>query len=256
MLETAKKAAKEGGKTALGHYKKGMEYEKKDDDTLVSAADRETEETIKRIILEKFPGHAIKGEETGRTGKGSIVWHVDPIDGTSNFVSHIPYFCVSVAVEKDGRFVIGVIYDPIKDEMYYAEEGKGAFVNGKRIHVSDRSFRDSSHVIHVSFRNNDSEKKHLIYREMAKIALRFRNFGACALELAELARGRVVSFIGDGTNSYDFAGGAVIIREAGGIATDCFGNELTDKSKTILAANSRKSHEKVLAITKKFYESL
>jgi len=256
MIEIAKKAALEGGKIVLKHYKKGMKYEKKPDDSLVSVADGETEEVIKKIILAKYPDHAIKGEETGKTGESSIVWHIDPIDGTSNYVNQIPYFCVSIAVEKDGKFVIGVVYDPIKEELFYAEEGKGAFLNGKKIQVSDEDIKYGCHIVHVSFRNNSPEKKHLVFKEMAKITSRFRNFGACALELTEIARGRIVSFITDSTNSYDFAGGFMVLKEAGGIATNCLGNELNGKSTSVIAANNAKNHKKILSITKKFFEEL
>jgi len=256
MIEIAKKAAKEGGKIVMKHFKKGIKYEKKPDDSLVSVADKETEEVIKKIILSEYPNHAIKGEETGKSGDGDIIWHLDPIDGTSNFVNQIPYFCVSIAVEKAGKFVIGVVYDPIKDELFYAEEGKGAFLNGEKISVSEECIKYGCHIVHVSFRKNSPEKKHTIFKEMAKITSRFRNFGACALELTEIARGRIVSFITDSTNTYDFAGGAVIVKEAGGIATDCFGNELNGKSTSIIAANNSKNHKKIILVTKKFFEEL
>ena len=256
MLETAKKAAKEGGKVALKYFKKEIKFEKKPDDSFVSAADTEAEEAIKKVILEKFPSHAVKGEETGKTGKGSIVWHVDPIDGTSNFKSRIPYFSVSIAVEKDGRFILGVVYSPVRDEMYHAEEGKGAFLNGKRIKVNDLSCREGLHIMDVSFRKNKPEKKPRLIEMMLKISVRFRNFGTCSLEMMEVAKGNAVSFIADASSPHDFAAGAVIVKEAGGTATDCFGNELTGKSTTIAAANNKENHEKIVQITEKFFSSL
>lgn len=256
MIETAKKAAREGGMVALKYFKKEIEFEKKADDSFVSVADRETEEVIKKIILEKFPDHAVKGEETGKTGEGNIVWHVDPIDGTSNFKNRIPYFSVSICVEKDGEFILGVVYNPIKDEMYHAEKGKGAFLNSKKIKVNDMNCRDGIHIMDLSYRKNKPEKKPKLFEKMLEITWRFREFGTCSLEMTEVAKGCAVSFIADATNPHDFGAGAVIVKEAGGVVTDCFGNELNGKSTSVVAANNKENHEKIAKITKKFFESL
>lgn len=253
MIETAKKAAKEGGRVILKYFGRSLDFTKKKDESFVSVADREAEEAIKKVIASKYPEHAINGEETGATGKGRIVWHIDPIDGTSNFKSCIKYCCTSVGIEKDGKFIIGVIYNPFSEEMFYAESGKGAFLNGKRIKCSSIPAKDGINILELDFRGEKSKNKPALIEEMMKASSRFRMYGSAALELAEVARGSAVSMIADKVKAYDFAAGIVIAAEAGACATDCAGNKITSLSTTIAAANSAENHSRIIKAVSRFY---
>lgn len=254
MIETAKKAAKSAGKIVLNYFNKSLKFKQKADQTFVSIADQEAEKEIKRIIHKSYPYHSISGEETGKTGNTKIIWHVDPLDGTNNFKNKIPYSCVSIGIEKDGQFVVGVIYNPFSDEMFYAEKGKGAFLNGKSIKVNALSLSEGISVVDAFFRVDKGERKLRCLEKLIEISPFLRMIGSNALQLTEVARGNCVSSLSDAVHSYDFAAGSVIVREAGGVVTDQYGNEPNEKSTVIIASNNAKNHYKLIELTKKFYK--
>ena len=131
MRDTAVTAAKAGGSIVRKYFGQALSFERKADRTVVSKADKESEATIISIIRDAFPAHAINGEESGPSGDSEYVWHIDPLDGTTNFMHGIPLCAVSIGLERAGRFVLGVAYDPFRDDLYVAEDGKGVTWNGK-----------------------------------------------------------------------------------------------------------------------------
>jgi myo-inositol-1(or 4)-monophosphatase len=195
----------------------------------VSAADRKAEQIVKTELLKARPGYGFVGEEGGKVEgtDETHTWIVDPLDGTTNFLHGIPQFAVSIALERNGVLVAGVVYNPANDELYVAERGTGAFLNDRRLRVSARRKPELSVVgcgtphigrgDHVQYRN-----------ELKVVQSRFggiRRMGACSLDLAYVAAGRFDGFWGRGVQSWDVAAGIVLIREAGGFVTDCDGHD-------------------------------
>ncbi|MBL8568579.1 MAG: inositol monophosphatase [Phreatobacter sp.] len=195
----------------------------------VSAADRKAEQIVKTELLKARPGYSFIGEEGGKVEgtDETHTWIVDPLDGTTNFLHGIPQFAVSIALERNGVLVAGVVYNPAIDELYVAERGTGAFLNDRRLRVSARRKPEDSVVgcgtphigrgDHVQYRN-----------ELKVVQSRFggiRRMGACALDLAYVAAGRFDGFWERGVKPWDVAAGIVLIREAGGFVTDCDGHD-------------------------------
>ncbi len=187
----------------------------------VSAADRKAEKTIYEALDKARPGYGFVMEESGviEGADKSHRWHVDPLDGTSNFLHGLPHFAVSVALEREGQMVAGVVYDVIKDEMFVAERGKGAFVNNRRLRVSGRR-EPAGMLIGTGIPHIGKPGHPEFIRELAGVMPRFQNvrrMGSAALDIAYVAAGRLDAFWERGLNSWDFAAGIVLIREAGGV---------------------------------------
>lgn len=247
-LEVAMEAAKTSGKILLEYYDKVVTNYKKDK-SIVTEADVKSEENIKSILSKHFPSYSFLGEESGLQDKKSeYLWIVDPLDGTTNFSIKNPFFNVSIALSKNNKPILGVVYYPFQDELFYAERGSDAFLNDKKIHVSDKD--DITKSIHTFCHGNDPEQLEDISRIFRLFKLKnpkFRQFGSAALELCFVASGRVESYLMVGVNSWDVAAGVVIVEEAGGKVTDLSGGEFTTESKTILVSNGR-LHEKIIEI--------
>jgi myo-inositol-1(or 4)-monophosphatase len=189
----------------------------------VSAADRRAEKIIRDALLKARPTYGLVMEESGIVeGKdGAHRWHIDPLDGTTNFLHGIPQFSVSIALERDGDFVAGVVYDPAKDEMFVAERGKGAYLNNRRIRVAGR--RDLSLALigvatpHLGRGGHEQFLKEL--RAVMAQAAATRRLGSAALDIAYVACGRYDAFWERGLSSWDFGAASVLVREAGGMFT-------------------------------------
>ena len=227
-LEVAIKAALEAGKILEKYFETEIMKSLKEDKSIVTLADKESEEVIKKIIFDAFPTHSILGEETGMNGaKSDYVWHVDPVDGTRNFANGIPLFAVSIALVHQDKIMVGVVYNPSTRSLFYAELGKGAYFNDKKIFVSKD---DKDHcIVTASPGNQDDQevKKELIlnlYHDLPKIIRSVRNFGCTAIELAFISRGGLEANIQLGLNTYDFAAGALLVLEAGGKITKLDGS--------------------------------
>lgn len=207
----------------------------------VSNADHKAE-TILREALEKArPGYCFIMEETGIVDgpDRSHVWHIDPLDGTSNFLHGFPHFAVSVGLEREGQMVAGVVYDVIKDEMFVAEKGKGAFVNNRRLRVSARR-EPTEMLIGMGVPHVGKPGHGLFLKELAAVMPRFQNVrraGAAALDIAYVAAGRLDAFWERGLNSWDFAAGIVLIREAGGTFGALDGSADPLRTRDIICAN-------------------
>ena len=220
-LKVAIKAALEAGKILEKYFETEILKQLKEDKSVVTLADKESEEVIKKIILKTFPSHSILGEETGMTGKKrDFVWHVDPVDGTRNFANGIPLFAVSIALVHKRKIIVGVVYNPSSHSIFYAENGKGAYFNDKRIFVSKD---DADHGMITVSRGKKPEDERL-FRDLLYILPKgvissVRDLGCAALDLAYVARGGLEANIQLGLNTYDFAAGVFIVKEAGGKIT-------------------------------------
>ncbi len=229
LIETAVAAAKAGGDVALRSWRNlsvGEVAEKKKND-FVTSADRESEERIVDRIRESFPGDSFLGEEGGRRGTeaGARTWIIDPIDGTSNFIAGFPFWSVSVAAREGDEIVAGVVWDPLREELYTAERGSGAFRNGARIRVTGRENLDGAFLATgFPFRSRERIDLYLsVFREIFLHARAIRRAGSAALDLAMVAAGVYDGFFEFRLSVWDIAAGALLIKEAGGRLTDFSG---------------------------------
>ena len=209
---------------------------------LVTEIDLKSEKYIKREIGRTFPHHAILAEESGRNKNDSVyVWIIDPLDGTTNYAHGHPAFCVSIGLEVEGRMVLGVIYDPLRDEMFYAAEGRGSFLNRRRISVSEETKLADS-LLATGFPYDIAETKidNLDnFARLYKLSRGIRRGGSAALDLCYLACGRFDGFWELKLHAWDTAAGLVIVREAGGKVSDFKGGKYSIYDKQILASNGR-----------------
>lgn len=180
--------------------------------------DVDTQKKIEQKLLSHFPDHHILGEEGGHgnDGKG-IEWVIDPIDGTVNLVYGIPHFCVSIGCRVEGDYVLGVIYDPNRDECFTAVKGAGAFCNEKPIRVSERHSLDEA-ILSLGFSKTSENIEHCLelVRHYAVRVRKLRAMGSAALDMAYVAAGRFDAYIEQGISSWDIAAGKILIEEAGG----------------------------------------
>jgi myo-inositol-1(or 4)-monophosphatase len=207
----------------------------------VTAADRRAEETLRAELAKARPGYGFLGEEGGQHdgSDGTHMWIVDPLDGTTNFLHGIPQFAISIGLERSGAIVAGVIYNPISDEMFVAERGKGAYLNDRRMRVASRKLLADSVIAcglpHLGRGDLDIGIKELCAIQDKVAGL--RRFGAAALDLAFVAAGRLDGYWERNIQPWDIAAGLVILREAGGFATDIDGNDAMFTKKQIVAGN-------------------
>jgi myo-inositol-1(or 4)-monophosphatase len=207
----------------------------------VTAADRRTEEILQAELTKARPGYGFLGEEGGRTAgeDKSHCWIVDPLDGTTNFLHGIPQFAISIGLEREGVIVAGVIYNPANEELFTAERGKGAFLNDQRLRVAARR-RMSEAVVACGLPHMGRGDLALFRSEIAVVQERvagLRRFGAAALDLAWVAAGRFDAFWERDLAPWDMAAGILMVREAGGFATDLGGEDGMFAKKQIIAGN-------------------
>jgi len=240
--------AREAGARLREFLAKGVETEYKGDVDLVTVADRTSEKLIRERLGAAFPEHGVYGEEGTRDRlAGEYRWYVDPLDGTTNFAHGIPHFCVSLGLEQrppglkpdeDGTLIAAVLYDPMRDELFTAERGKGAWLNGRAIRVS-RTQELAEALVATGF---PSRKRHMspnihFYQEFTLRSHGVRRAGSAALDLAYVACGRMDGFWEFNLNPWDTAAGVLLIEEAGGCVTDFSGGEFKLDSREVLASN-------------------
>jgi myo-inositol-1(or 4)-monophosphatase len=240
--------AREAGGRLREFLAQGVETEYKGDADLVTVADRTVEKLIRERLGAAFPEHGIYGEEGTRERlEGEFRWYVDPLDGTTNFAHGFPQFCVSLGLEQrtpgmaadeDGKLVAGVIYDPMRDELYTAERGRGAWLNGKPMRVSKIPVLAES-LLATGF---PSRKRHAspnahFYQEFTLRSHGVRRAGSAALDLAYVAAGRLDAFWEFNLNPWDTAAGILLVEEAGGRVTNFAGGPYRLDSREILASN-------------------
>ncbi|HEX3440285.1 MAG TPA: inositol monophosphatase family protein [Pseudolabrys sp.] len=225
MIAAARKAAR-ALKRDFGEVEK-LQVSLKGPANFVSAADRRAEETLYAELSKARPNYGFLGEEGGiREGTDKThTWIVDPLDGTTNFLHGIPQFAISIALEREGAVVAGLVYNPATDELFIAEKGKGAFLNDQRIRVAARK-RLVDAVIACGLPHHGRPQQALAHRETAAVQSQvagLRRFGAAALDLAWVAAGRLDAYWERDISPWDMAAGLILVREAGGYVTDCDG---------------------------------
>ena len=248
FTETADSIAREAGALLRDFYRRGVRAEYKGDVDIVTEADRASEKLITERLHAAFPGHGVYGEEGTRSDLGAeFRWYVDPLDGTTNFAHSFPVFCVVLGCERrspgleadqDGEMVAGVIYDPLRDEMFSASRGGGARLNGEAMHVSRTKALQES-LIATGF---PSHKRHRspnvhFYQEFTLRSHGVRRAGSAALDLAYVAAGRIDGYWEFILNPWDTSAGYLLVEEAGGTITHFDGGKFTLNSREIFATN-------------------
>jgi myo-inositol-1(or 4)-monophosphatase len=239
MIKAAQKAAR-ALKRDFGEIEH-LQVSLKGPGDFVTAADRRAEETLRAELQLARPGYSFLGEEGGRhegTDR-THCWIVDPLDGTLNFLHGIPHFAISIALEREGAIVAGLVYNPASDELFTAERGKGAFLNDRRLRVAGRK-RLAEAVVACALPHPSRGDVALSRTEHAAAQERvagLRRFGAAALDLAWVAAGRLDAYWERGLSPWDMAAGIVLVREAGGFVSDLKGGDITFASDGILAGN-------------------
>ncbi|NUB45974.1 inositol monophosphatase [Fertoebacter nigrum] len=238
MRGAAEAAAQAAGRLALSYLRqsKPLQIEVKGPQDFVTAVDKEVERLLRQRLQASFPDHAVLGEEFGLDREGaSTVWVLDPIDGTSNFMRDRPGWCISVGAMVDQQPVLGVIYDPVKDELYSAATGQGATRNGDPISVSrDATLRKA--VFGVGFSSGKSVQAHadqIIH--ILNNGCEYRRFGSSAMMLAQVADGRLDGYADGLTCIWDVLAGLVLVQEAGGVVED-FAASGAEKGAVLAAA--------------------
>ena len=251
-IVTAIAAAREAGVMVLEARRAAKTITIKPDRSMVTEFDMKAEAIISSHIFSSFPDDGILGEEGGLTnGTSGYSWIVDPIDGTHNFIAGIPLYGVSIGIALHGRFVVGVIYLPETDEMFSAEESGGAFCNGRKISVSSKKTVGECTLSYDSGMRRETDRKVDALRSLSTKTYNIRMFGASSILLAYLADGRLDIAVEFDDKPWDFAAGAVLIREAGGLFTDLLGGEAVVDSLGYVGSNGL-VHEEVLGIMKEF----
>lgn len=204
----------------------------------VSEVDRACEEEIVRQIRRYYPDHAFVCEEGGNSGEGEAVWIVDPLDGTSNFLHGLPHFAVSIAFQQNGRSEHAAVYDPMRDELFTASRGSGAYLNNKRIRVSARNGLEGALLATAfPFRQPGMVAPYSrLFQAVFSRVEDFRRAGTASLDLTWTAAGRLDGFFEIGLKPWDVAAGTLIVREAGGVVLDFEGNDAVEEAGTIIAA--------------------
>ncbi len=242
-------AAKEAGKIIEKNFRKINKVSFKKDTSLLTKIDLKAEKVIIQLIKKNFPSHDILAEEKGGEIGEKYTWVIDPLDGTTNYTRDIPFFAVSVVLLYKKNPILGVVFNPINKELYFAEKGKGAFLNGKRIKVGRQQALSSKSVILFSKlrAKEDFLKIYRLLGKVGKVCSVFRFLGSVSLQLCYLASGRADASINTGHNPWDVAAGALIIKEAGGKVTNIRGKDWQIGEKDIIAANT-KLHNQIIKI--------
>jgi myo-inositol-1(or 4)-monophosphatase len=245
----AVEAALEAGRIIRYHAGNLDSIDYKGEIDIVTAADHEAEEAVLDRLSGAFPDFGILAEESGvraaRNGS-TCRWVVDPLDGTTNFANANPHVCVSIGLERDGKVIFGVVYDPMLDELFIAEQGSGAHLNGKRIHVTSTAvFLQSMLATGFPY---DLQKRHENlehFKHFTHLTRAVRRVGAAALDLCYVAAGRFDGFWEAGLQPWDAAAGSLIVQEAGGMVSDYQGGEYWIEAPGIIATNGH-IHEYLL----------
>jgi len=254
-LETAIDIAREAGALLSTYFERRIAFELKGDFDLVTEADRASERLVVERLRSHFPSHSIVAEEGGgHEGSSGYRWYVDPLDGTTNFAHGYPVYNVTMGLELDGEMLVGVVFDPNRQEMFSAERGAGAYLNNRRIRVSAAKRLEDS-LVSTGF---PSRKRHLnvnihFYHQMAMATHGVRRGGSAAIDLAYVASGRLDAFWEFGLNPWDMAAGTLLVTEAGGRCSDMKGGVHGMKSPHLLTDNGA-IHEETLALFAEIFE--
>src|SRR5579883_2065282 len=242
LLNVMTSAARKAGRSLKRDYGEveNLQVSMKGPANFVTAADRRAEEILHAELSKARPGYGFLGEEGGRRDGDdkSHCWIVDPLDGTTNFLHGIPQFAISIALDRDGEIVAGVVYDPTRDEMFTAEKGAGAFLNDRRLRVSARRQLGEALIgTGIPFRERSDPAYLATLAAVAAATSGVRRLGSAALDLAYVAAGRYDGFWEFALSPWDIAAGMLLVREAGGYVSDLAGGHGMMTSGDILAAN-------------------
>jgi len=240
VMATAARKAARGLVRDFGEVE-NLQVSRKGPANFVSAADTKAEKVLRQELERVRPGYSFLLEEGGAIVGSDPAhrWLIDPLDGTTNFLHGVPHFSISIALERERNLVAGLVYDPVKDEMFWAEKGKGAFLNDRRLRVAARGDLGEALVATgIPYRGRPGHE--LFHRELQAITDKVagvRRYGSAALDLAYVAAGRYDGFWERGLAPWDIAAGMVLVREAGGMLGEIEGAPLRVDSPSILAAN-------------------
>ena len=242
MLNTAIAAARLASRIILMHldHLDRIEIHSKGHNNFVTQVDREAEAAILDVLLKAYPDHGVLAEESGAQSGNDYTWIIDPLDGTTNFIHGYPQFGISIAVTRQGRIEHGVVFDPLRDELFTASRGEGARLNDRRIRVSSTQHLDRA-LLGTGFPVRAIEKIDPWLKTFCALlpkASGIRRPGAATLDLAHVAAGRFDGFWEMGLKPWDMAAGIILVREAGGLVADFNGGQEFLESGNIVAANS------------------
>lgn len=246
MLEAAVEAARAGARVVREHPCRGVSYKGAVD--LVTEVDVACEEAIRRTLERATPGVPVLAEEGGGAWSGATRWIVDPVDGTTNFVHGFPFYCVSIGLEDGGRIVAGVVYDLVRDRLYRASRGGGAWLDDRRLQVSTCADLDRA-LVASGFAYDRRERAALYLRFVQRMLERsqgFRRTGSAAMDLTLVATGQLDGYWEFNLKPWDVAAGWLLVEEAGGRVTDVAGGPVDLARPHALATNGR-IHDQMLA---------
>jgi myo-inositol-1(or 4)-monophosphatase len=248
---TAAEAALRAGKIQRARYGQDVDVEHKGSIDLVTAVDRACEDAILETLRERHPDHDVVAEESGRDRKGSpYVWYVDPLDGTTNFAHSYPVFSASVALTKDGHAVAAAVYDPMRDELFTGERGRGAYLNGRPLRTTGETELIRSLLITgFPYDVHDHPERVDLFRRFVTTARGVRRGGSAAIDLCYVAAGRADGFWEEVLNPWDYLAGALLVEEAGGRVSR-FDDAPIGVEKGELLATNGPLHPAMLAVLK------
>ena len=245
------KACRKAAKTLIRDFGEieNLQVSIKGPGDFVTASDKKVEKILIDELQKARPNYSILSEEIGKINNDeSFKWIIDPIDGTANFLHGIPHFAISIGLEHDGEIICGIIYDPIKDEMFVAEKGNGSYLNNQRIRVSSRSKLENC-IIFTGGPKIGVKNRELFLKEYnnvsSKVPTTIRKLGSASLDMAYVAAGRCDGFWQRDLNYWDIAAGIILVRESGGFVTDFKGEKEYMQNKTILVTNSKINTEMI-----------
>lgn len=239
LKKNVEKIVREAGQIQLSYFKKALSLKRheKDGAGIVTQADLESEKFLIQELSLLIPGASFYAEESGISGDSEYRWVIDPLDGTTNFAHGLPHFCISIALTQRDEVIFGMIYQPVLDELFWAEKGQGAWLNGTQLAVSaPDSLSKSFLVVVIPYPGFlQGEEFYKLLCSTVPSAFSYRHLGACALDLAYVACGRFDGIFFAGLAWWDFAAGQLLIKEAGGIVTDFNGKGISIISQSCVA---------------------
>ncbi|HYN08525.1 MAG TPA: inositol monophosphatase family protein [Vicinamibacterales bacterium] len=266
-LATAIEAALSAGRIHLEYFRRNPRVEKKGPIDLVTAADVEAEQSFRRLIADRFPSHAVLGEEAGASGLSKAAgvgratavaarwrWIIDPLDGTTNFAHGLAFFCVSIALEVDGQTELAVVYDPVGKELFSAERGGGAWLNGEPLRVSSRDVLiDALLCTGFPYSIREDQRRQVdVFAGFLGRSRAVRRLGSAALDLSYVAAGRFDGFWEEQLHAWDVAAGVLIVQEAGGRVTG-YDDEPIDLFAGRIVASNGALHGAMLEVIRAAY---
>jgi myo-inositol-1(or 4)-monophosphatase len=246
MVTIAVRAAREAGRVLTRSFNRldTLTVTEKGKNEFVSEVDRNAEQAIIEVLRATFPHHAILAEESGSHSGNEYQWIIDPLDGTTNYLHGFPQFSISIALKVRNRLEVGVVYDPIKEEMFVASRGEGALLNDRKLRVTNRKGLDGALLgTGIPYRDFRFAENYLsMLKDLIQDTAGIRRPGSAALDFAYVAAGRLDGFWELGLAPWDFAAGALLVREAGGIVTDISGGERFLETGNVIAGGIKVHH--------------